>query len=119
MPKASHLKAGADAEAAAHGFLERQGLTLLARNYQCRYGEIDLIMRDDRELVFVEVRYRKHSHFGMAAETVTPQKQSRLRATAAYYLQQTGSQDTPCRFDIIAFNGGQITNPDWLRNAFC
>lgn len=119
MPKAAHLKAGADAETAACAFLVRQGLKLLTRNYHCRYGEIDLVMKQGDELVFVEVRLRNQDHFGTAAETVTPQKQARLRAAAAHYLQQHNAHDKPCRFDIIAFNGQPNTTPDWLRNAFC
>ena len=59
--------AGRTAEQLAAAFLERQGLTLLARNYRCRFGEIDLVMRDGDSVVFVEVRLRRSSAFGGAA----------------------------------------------------
>lgn len=100
--------------------LERQGLKLVARNYRSPFGEIDLVMRHANVLVFVEVRYRQHTRFGLPAETVDARKQSRLRATAEHYLQHDERAcNQPCRFDIVAVtcepSGEHI---DWLQNAF-
>ena len=100
--------------------LERQGLTLIERNYRSPFGEIDLVMQHQGALVFVEVRYRRHTRYGLPAETVDTRKQARLRATAEHYLQHDRrASNRPCRFDIVAVT----ENPDgerldWLQNAF-
>jgi putative endonuclease len=96
-------------------YLQAQGLRLLERNYRCRRGEIDLVMRDDGCLVFVEVRYRKSSAYGTAAETVTRTKQRRITAAAQRYLQQHPSR-LDCRFDILGIDAAG--GVQWLRNAF-
>lgn len=108
---------GNDAESLACARLEQAGLRLLCRNYRCSRGEIDLVMDDDGTVVFVEVRYRRSSAFGSAAESVDQRKQSRLLAAAQHYLLHN-QNEAPCRFDVVAFNG--LTNPemDWLRDAF-
>ena len=100
--------------------LERNGLSLIQRNYRCVHGEIDLVMRHADTLVFVEVRYRRDSSFGLPAETVDARKQARLRATAEHYLQRDKRASTrPCRFDIVAVShdpdGDRL---EWLQNAF-
>lgn len=109
---------GAAAEARAEHFLQQQGLITLAKNYRTRQGEIDLIMRHNDELVFVEVRLRKHRQFANAAESVTIAKQKKLVKTAAYYLQQQQlSEKANCRFDVIAFAESHQP-PEWIKNAF-
>ena len=75
--------AGTGAEDLACAYLQKSGLRLLARNYRCRRGEIDLIMQDGEYLVFVEVRYRKNDAFGSAAETVSSAKRARIITTAS------------------------------------
>lgn len=108
---------GRAAEDAATRFLQDQGLTLVERNFRCRRGEIDLIMRDGASLVFVEVRYRRHSKFGSALESVTATKQARVVAAARWYLQ--GSPNAaPCRFDVVGITGEGQSRIDWVRNAF-
>lgn len=114
-PLPDHLAAGKQAEAQAEQFLCQQGLKLVERNYRCKLGEIDLIMRDGDSLVFVEVRLRRHSGFGSAAESVTPQKQRKLILAAQHYLQHAG-KNQPCRFDIVGLD--QQSPPTWLKNAF-
>ena len=106
---------GQAAESRAEAFLKTQGLKLVARNWRCRFGEIDLVMQDGPTLVFVEVRLRSRSDFGGAAASVTPAKQKKLLAAARQYL---GALKTlpPCRFDVVALNGGAA--PEWIRNAF-
>ena len=96
-------------------YLKRRGLKLLTRNYSSRYGEIDLIMQDKDTLVFVEVRYRKHSNYGGAIESVDYRKQSRVTNTAENYLQ-AHPWDGPCRFDIVAIEGK--AKPQWIIGAF-
>ncbi len=106
--------AGAGAEQAACAYLQKQGLSLLARNYRCRRGELDLIMQQGPTLVFVEVRQRAARGLVSAAESVTRSKQSRLLAAARHYLMTHPQQaDAPMRFDLIACNGDAL---DWQQN---
>jgi len=95
--------------------LESRGLRLLERNYRCRAGEIDLVMRDASTLVFVEVRFRASDRFGGAAASVGPAKQMRLTAAASHFLQRK-SLNLPCRFDVIAIGAGDRI--DWIQDAF-
>ena len=78
---------GADAEQLAWDYLQQQGLQFVAKNFRTPRGEIDLIMRDNAQLVFVEVRFRHSSHFGSAEESITQQKCRRLTAAALAYMQ--------------------------------
>ena len=103
---------GAAGEAQALVFLQQQGLLLIEKNYSCRWGEIDLIMRERLALVFVEVRQRSSQHFGGAAASVTAAKQGRLWRTAQHYLQAYASPPA-CRFDLLAIDGQDI---QWLKN---
>jgi putative endonuclease len=102
-------------EAARH--LESQGLELLERNYRCRGGEIDLVMRDGAHWVFVEVRARRDARFGGAAASVDARKQRRVSIAAQLYLLRRFGQRAwpPCRFDVVAFEAGE---PRWIRAAF-
>lgn len=119
-PQPAQLNGGDDAETLACQFLQQQGLSLLARNYRCRRGEIDLIMRDSDNLIFVEVRYRRRAHYGSALESVDRFKQARISRCASQYLQQYPAWARhPARFDVIALaahvRGIEI---DWIRSAF-
>lgn len=108
---------GQQQERLAESYLKQQGLRLVTRNYQCKMGEIDLIMQHGDTLVFVEVRYRKTNQFGSASETVDYRKQKKLMNTAMLYLQQHASyNNSPCRFDVIAINGEGTV--EWIANAF-
>ena len=106
---------GQSAESRAEAFLQRHGLKLVARNWRCRFGEIDLVMQEAATLVFIEVRLRSRSDFGGAAASVTPAKQKKLLAAARQYLA-TLKTLPPCRFDVVALSGDAA--PDWIRNAF-
>jgi putative endonuclease len=106
---------GGDKERLARAYLEHRGLRLVTHNYRCRRGEIDLVMREAKTLVFVEVRFRRSSRFGTPAETVDAHKQRRLAAAAAHYLQQYPT-NLPCRFDVLAVSGNDRI--DWIRDAF-
>ncbi|MCW9022255.1 MAG: YraN family protein, partial [Sedimenticola sp.] len=79
-------KKGNEAEQLAQRYLEQRGLRTLERNYRCKMGEIDIIMKDQDSLVFVEVRYRKQNAFGSAAESVTTTKQKKIIRAAYHYL---------------------------------
>lgn len=105
--------AGSEAEARAARHLARHGLQILARNYRCRGGEIDLVCRDGATLVFVEVRLRTNSGYGGAAASITPAKQRRLVLAANHYL--AGKSLPACRFDAVLLDGANI---DWIKNAF-
>ena len=115
MPPAStqdRQERGRQAEDAALAYLLAQGLLLVQRNYLCRGGELDLIMRDGASVVFVEVRLRSGARFGGALASITPAKQRRMVLAAQTWLQGQKALP-PCRFDALAIDGGHIS---WLRN---
>lgn len=100
---------GAWGEALAAAYLKKKRFKLVAMNYRCRFGEIDLIVCDRKYLVFVEVKLRKSDKFAQAAEFVDYHKQNRLRTTAELYLAQNPTQLQP-RFDVI-----EIYAPEGMR----
>lgn len=107
---------GGQYEKLAADYLLDSGTELLERNYRCRSGEIDLIIRDGRYLVFVEVKYRSSAAMGDPAEAVHAQKQQRIRKVAQYYLySHRYGADTPCRFDVVCILNQEIR---WIKNAF-
>lgn len=114
--KPAHLVQGENAEQKALNYLQKQGLFVVDRNYRCKQGEIDLIMRDHNFLVFVEVRYRKNSKYGSALETVTSKKQSRIIAATQHYLVSHNLSHQAVRFDVVAMTGDSQLN--WVKNAF-
>lgn len=104
-------------EQMAANYLEKQGMQILERNFRRgRNGEIDIIGREGKYLVFVEVKYRSGDEMGNAAEAVTKAKQRTICRVADYYrcLHRYG-EDTWVRYDVVAIQGGQIR---WIRNAF-
>jgi putative endonuclease len=107
---------GAAAEQLAADYLQHEGLRLIERNFRVRGGEIDLICRDGKTTVFVEVRLRSCSDFGGAAASITASKQARLILAARHWLQRHG--ETPCRFDCILLDKLDTNNIEWLRDAF-
>lgn len=121
MARTVHDRAelGRQAEQLACTFLQEHGLTLLERNYRCRLGELDLIMRHADTTVFVEVRYRGASALVEAAASVDRHKQARLVAAAQHYLQHHPRQArTPCRFDVIAVAAANSRDRvQWITNA--
>lgn len=96
---------GADAEQLGQEFLIAKGLRFVAKNFRTRRGEIDLIMLDNKVLVFVEVRFRSSANFGSAEESITAQKCQRLTAAAQAYMQREGLTDkVSARFDALAIS---------------
>ncbi len=124
------VEQGAHAEGLAERWLRKQGLKILQRNYRCKCGEIDLIMQDDKTLVFIEVRQRTNRNYATGAETVTYSKQSKIIKTASHFLQKNSRMmENPVRFDVISVsrklvNDGITQTPasnaqiDWIKNAF-
>jgi len=109
---------GRKAEQQAEKYLQQQGLKTITKNFYCASGEIDLIMKNENELVFVEVRSRKNKDFGSAAETVDKRKQKKIIASAKVFLHKNSwSSAMNCRFDIIEV---QVDDNDinWIQDAF-
>jgi putative endonuclease len=114
-------KIGDWAETTAKHHLEKHGLKLETCNYNCSLGEIDLILTDKDQLVFVEVRFRKSSSHGSALESVGLSKQKKVIKAAQYYLQEKRLTDKiSCRFDVIGIQKDNNGNPNiqWIKNAF-
>ena len=107
---------GSDAEALAAAYLGRHGLALIERNFRVRGGEVDLICRDGKVLVFVEVRLRTSSRFGGAAASITSSKQRRVVLAAQHYL--AGKPHPACRFDCVLLDALDPGRIEWLKNAF-
>ncbi len=112
--------AGALFEEHALAHLQRAGLRLLERNFNTRFGELDLVMRDADTLVFVEVRYRRHGAFGGGAASIGMAKRERLMKAAQLFLQaHPRLAALPCRFDVLAFDGeAEAPRCEWQRAAF-
>jgi putative endonuclease len=106
---------GARAEDLCAQLLEGAGLRVLARNWRCRHGEIDLIAEEGGTLVFAEVRMRSSAGFGGAAESITAAKRSRLLAAARLYLSLR--REVPARFDVFLIDGA-TARVQWIRDAF-
>ncbi|NMP15753.1 MULTISPECIES: YraN family protein [unclassified Thalassotalea] len=119
--KLSKRQQGQQYEQLACQYLQQHGLQLVSKNFTCKLGEIDLVMNDADCLVFVEVKYRKNSKFGSAAEMVNHTKQQKIIKTAQLFLQKRGLSEynTACRFDVVSITGSERT-PEycWHKNAF-
>lgn len=107
------------AENLAKQYLEKQGLICLYEQYRVPWGEIDLIMLDQDEVVFVEVRYRSNPEYGDPLETITRQKQKRLIKTALSFQQRFDwTNDFYLRIDVIGIFDNQLNNEiTWIKNA--
>lgn len=112
-------------EAKAATYLIEMGLTILDRNFRCRFGEIDLIAMEsgrelavdhDQTIAFIEVKYRKDAKSGRPFEAVDHKKQKTICRVADYYrLKHNGLTGYNFRFDVISILGDEIT---WIKNAF-
>jgi putative endonuclease len=111
---------GSGFEKLAEKYLESKGLKGITRNFHCRLGEIDLIMRDQNTLVFVEVRFRARSSFGSAIQTISQSKQKKIIRTAKLFMGKHGLYEKLfCRFDVLGIdviNGENRFN--WIADAF-
>jgi putative endonuclease len=109
------MKPGARAEQVAAQYLQKNGLRLVQSNFRCRFGEIDLILRDGETLIFAEVRQRSRGDFGGAAASIDVHKQRRLILTAQHYLTSL-PRIPPCRFDALLLDAAD--NVEWIKGAF-
>ena len=110
--------AGQIAENLAALFLAKRGLAVITRNYRCRGGEIDLVCRDGKALVFVEVRLRRHAGFGGAGASITLTKQRRIILAAQHYLSEHHKHDCACRFDCLLLDSTREQDIEWVKDAF-
>lgn len=112
---------GKVAERLARTFLEQQGLTFIMENYRCRTGEIDLIMQDGEELVFVEVKFRSKNQYGTAIEFFHPNKKRKFESAVMHYMQEKGFNPSiiPHRIDLVGIDGKgqQQQNINWLKSV--
>jgi putative endonuclease len=99
--------------------LARRGYAVLARRYRTRFGEIDIIARDNGVTVFVEVKTRNGDEFGGGAAAVTAWKQRKITQMAVDYLSRHGLHDTPCRFDVVVVDlTGETARVEVYAHAF-
>ncbi len=122
--KSKPLTQGQQKELQARIWLEKHNIEIIAQNFHCRGGEIDLIglsktsKNSPVRLIFFEVKYRKNSQYGYPSEFVTPQKQQRLLLCAQnFLLKNPNLADLPMQFDVIIYEGSQTT-PEWIEDAF-
>ncbi len=104
----------------AYNYLLEKKLKKVKKNFNCKAGEIDLIMKDKETLVFVEVKYRNNSAWVSALESVTKKKQKRIiKAAQMFLLKNKQYKDRNCRFDVVSIQG-EKQNPtiNWIENAF-
>ncbi len=120
MDITSSIQIGQQAEDEACQYLKKQGYSLITRNYRCKRGEIDLIMKDKTTIVFIEVRVRNNLRYGDALASVDLRKQKKLTITATHYLcQQKWFNKVNCRFDVIGISYSQTkASIEWIKNAF-
>jgi putative endonuclease len=112
---------GRRGEAAARAYLKRRGLRILAENFTCAAGEIDLVGRERDTLVFIEVKTRTSAAFGPPHLAVHRQKQRQIVRAAQWYLAEQRLADVACRFDVLAVTfpeGDGTPRIDWVQNAF-
>lgn len=108
--------AGNLAEQKACEFLLTKGLQIITRNFKCSLGEIDLIMQDGEDIVFVEVRARSSLNYGNAIESINKTKQKKVIKSAIFYLKKRNwLEKVNYRFDVIGFSQSDC---EWIKNAF-
>jgi putative endonuclease len=111
-------EAGGEAEREALAYLQKSGLKLIARNYRCKAGELDLVMLEGSTLVMIEVRYRSSLAYGGAAASVTLKKQRRIINAARHLLASRADlRRYRARFDVIAMSTLH-DEPQWIKAAF-
>lgn len=116
----TNQRKGAQAELLAAKYLQRQGLEILAQNFTCKGGEIDLIAYHPttKTLHFIEVKARKNDHHGHPAEFVTPQKQHKITQCAQFFLlKNPNTHNHTLQFDVVTLLGDPA-KIDWFQNAF-
>jgi putative endonuclease len=112
---------GSEAERTARDYLTQQGLSFITQNYRCKTGEIDLVMQDGSELVFVEVKFRSSQKFGTAVEFFHASKRRKFESAVQYYMQNKGLNPSIVahRIDIVGIDvlGTNKHNISWLKHV--
>ena len=112
------LTIGHEAETITASWLKQNNLLIVHQNFRSKFGEIDLIAKDQDTLVFIEVRLRSNRHYASAADSVDWRKQQRIIRTAHYFLMRYPQyQHDNIRFDVVSFSH-LTAEPDWIRAAF-
>ena len=106
---------GIEGENIAVEYLKKAGYKILERNFSSNTGEIDIIAQDKKYIVFVEVKSRENTKYGMPVESITMQKVRRIIRTAQCYLVYKGKQNCLCRFDVIEVLRGEVNH---IKNAY-
>jgi len=115
----SRFRRGKDGENAAAEYLLSSGIQILDRNFRCPLGEIDLIAKDEKTIIFVEVRARQWDGLCSPEESITGSKRRRVTRAALWYLKQRGLQNFHVRFDVIAIRwNDEKPEINWIVNAF-
>ncbi|MFA5384483.1 MAG: YraN family protein [Eubacteriales bacterium] len=112
---------GRRGEDEAVSYLRKKGYLLLQRNYRCPLGEIDIIAREGKTLVFIEVRSRSSDRFGTPQESVNRKKILKIYKVAQYYLKAVQKEEEPVRFDVLALLfdiENQLKHLDHIKGAF-
>jgi len=111
---------GRKGEEVAVDFLKKQGYRIIKRNYRCRAGEIDIVVEEGSSLVFVEVKSRRSTHFGLPEEAISYEKRRHLTRVALGYLTHHRIKETKCRFDVVSvlMNDHGVKEIRLIKNAF-
>jgi len=110
---------GKKGESIAVGYLKKQGYKIIEQNYRSKAGEIDIIAREKKTLVFVEVKTRRSTSYGSPKWAVTLKKQKAISMAALYYLKMTNQTNADARFDVVSILvRGEDTQIELVRNAF-
>lgn len=111
---------GESHESAVAELLRRAGLEIIARNYRCKLGEIDLIATEHEAMHFVEVRYRRNDRYGSAADSVGITKQRKIKQTARHFLHcHPEYHSFYCQFDVVSVSGPNYPYAvEWIADAF-
>ncbi len=107
---------GRAGEVKAAEFLKKKGYKIIKTNYKTCFGEIDLIAQDNEYTVFIEVKTRTSEDYGLPSEAVDNRKVEKYYKVATEYLQRNKKTDSPCRFDVVEIENGQINH---IIDAFC
>ena len=100
----------------ARRYLSNNGYEILEQNFRVRFGEIDIVAKNEGYLCFVEVKYRKNDKYGGGLYAVNKDKQKTIFNVAKMYLKEKClKEDTPCRFDVVNVDGDKV---EIIKNAF-
>jgi putative endonuclease len=114
-----HQKFGEKSENLAAWYLKKNGYKIIEQNYRNRMGEIDIIAREKKTIVFVEVKSRRSIRYGNPKWAVTPKKQRKISMVALYYLKTTQQIDAKARFDVVSITSNRDEPQiEIVRNAF-